>query len=99
MNAHLWGRRAIEVICAVDIEQTPRSFHAHAIPLGIDLRPGDVVQLKGEPFSIDFDQSIRGNFAATVLRAGWLVRFWIRFISILSVTQLFETGFDDRESL
>ena len=34
--------KQIDVPCFVDIEQTPDSLHAHAIPEGIDIHPGMV---------------------------------------------------------
>ena len=35
--------REIELLCSIDIEQTPESFHAHAIPEDIEICPGDQI--------------------------------------------------------
>ena len=36
--------RMIEVPCTLDIEVTPESVHAHAVPEGVKLYPGDRVK-------------------------------------------------------
>jgi hypothetical protein len=92
------SRRSVEVSCFVDIEQTARDFHAHAVPEGIDLAPGDVVLVHDAPSSVAFGQRVTRECRATVLRAGPLTRFWTRATSILALTDLCEVGFEAREA-
>ena len=47
-----------EVPVTVEIEQTAESLHAHAVPEGIMLRPGDTVVVHGAPSGIAFGQSM-----------------------------------------
>ena len=70
----LLGGETVEVECDVDIEQTPLSFHAHAVPDGIEIRPGDSVQVHGVPSEIDFGDAVTCRCPATVTRAGALRR-------------------------
>ena len=48
--------RTVEVECLVEIEQTPESLHAHAVPEGIEIRPGDVVVVHGAPSRVGFGE-------------------------------------------
>ncbi len=50
------------------------SFHAYAVPDGIDIRPGDVVQVHGMPSRLQFGEARRFRARATVSRAGALRR-------------------------
>ena len=54
-----WIMRRIEVPCTVEIEQTPQSLHAHAIPEGVDIRPGDRVLVHGAPSRIEYGSVYR----------------------------------------
>jgi hypothetical protein len=87
----------IKVHCFVDIEQTPRSLHAHAIPEGVDLRPGDRVLVHGAPSSVGYGEQARVRCVATVIRAGVFRRAWTRLTGVLEVLELFEAGFQSKE--
>jgi hypothetical protein len=94
-----WGRSStVEVPCTVEIEQTAESLHAHAVPEGITLRPGDSVVVHGAPSGIAFGERARYECRATVTRAGWLLRQWTQFSAILELTELYHVGFEPRES-
>jgi hypothetical protein len=90
------GRRKIDVSCAVDIEQTPASFHAHAIPEGIDIQPGDIVVVHSVLDGVRFGERKSFRCRATVVRANWLGRAWARFGGLLALTELYEVGFEPR---
>ena len=94
----LLGGETVEVECDVDIEQTPLSFHAHAVPDGIDIRPGDSVQVHGVPSDIDFGDALTCRCPATVTRAGALTRWWTEFTAMFELTELYEVGFLPKES-
>ena len=61
--------RRIEVPCTVDIEQTPESLHAHAVPEGVDIRPGDKVLVHGAPSQIGYGERVTLQCSATVIKA------------------------------
>jgi hypothetical protein len=90
--------RRIEVPCMVDIEQTPESLHAHAIPEGIKIQPGDKVLVHGAPSCIGYGQRISLRCSATVIRATVIGRIWTQFTGLLELTTLYEVGFERRES-
>jgi hypothetical protein len=90
--------QTVEVRCIVDIEQTADSLHAHAIPEGIDIRPGDTVLVHGAPSHIGYGERLRVECTATVVRANAIVRMWTQFIALLELVELFEVGFQPKES-
>lgn len=94
----LFGGRTIDVRCDIDIEQTPESFHAHAIPDGIDIQPGDVVTVHDAPSRIGFGEHIVCIRRATVRRAGAMERAWTQMAGLLELTELYEVGFQPKET-
>jgi hypothetical protein len=88
----------VEVPCMVDIEQTAESLHAHAIPEGIEIRPGDRVLVHGAPSRVAFGETVSMRCTATVIRANIFGRFWAHATSFLEFTALYEVGFERRES-
>jgi hypothetical protein len=98
IGERLLGRQTVDVGCTVDIEQTPESLHAHAVPDGIDIRPGDVVVVHGAPDRVAFGERVTLQCRATVVRAGWLRRRWTRLTAWLELTELYEVGFQPKEA-
>lgn len=92
------GRRTIQAACLVDIARTAESLHAHAIPDGVEIRPGDRVIVHGAPPDIRFGERVELTCRATVLRAGPLTRAWVRLSSLLALTELYEVGFQPKVS-
>ena len=99
MIAWLFGGGTVEVRCDIDIEQTAESFHAHAIPDGIDIRPGDVVVVHDAPTGVRFGERVTGVRRATVRRAGAIARAWTQFTALLELTDLYEVGFEPKEGV
>ena len=95
----LFGRRTVEISCDVDIEQTAESFHAHAVPDGIDIQPGDVVLVHDAPTNVAFGERVVCTCPATVTRAGALERLWTEFSGLFELTELYEVGFQPKETL
>jgi hypothetical protein len=62
--------RDIEVDCTLEIEQTAESLHAHAIPEGVEIRPGDRVLLLATPPRVGFGERVNLAARARVRRAG-----------------------------
>lgn len=89
--------RRVEVPCIVDIEQTAESLHAHAIPEGVSIWPGDTVLVHGAPSRIGFGQRARIECMATVVRAGMLGRWQAKLSGMLALGELFEVGFQPKE--
>lgn len=94
----IFGSERVEVICHVDIEQTAESFHAHAVPDGIEINPGDEVLVHGVPTQIEFGDKILMECPATVTRANWFVRQWTQMTAIFELTELYEVGFQPKET-
>ncbi|MBC7799837.1 MAG: hypothetical protein H7Z10_04380 [Gemmatimonadaceae bacterium] len=94
----LLGGETIEIQADVDIEKTATSFHAHAVPDGIDIRPGDTVQVYGVPTEIDFGDAMTCRCRATVIRASAIGRLWTEFTAMFELTELYEVGFLPKET-
>jgi hypothetical protein len=86
----------IEVPCTVELEHTFDSLHAHAIPEGITLRPGDRVIVHDMPDHVAPGVVSAFQTRATVLRAGPLTRWWTQLSAILEVTELYHCGFEPK---
>lgn len=93
----LLGGERVEIACDVDIEQTPLSFHAHAVPDGIDIRPGDRVVVHGAP-EVGFGERLVTRLPATVTRGGALARWWAGIEGMFELTELYEVGFMPKET-
>lgn len=91
--------RMIEVPCTVEIEQTFDSFHAHAIPEGIEIRPGDSVVVHGAPDGIGYGEAASFACRATVTRAGWLERQLTPIFALVELGDLFNVGFEPDHAL
>jgi hypothetical protein len=87
------NRRIEEIFCAVDIEQTQASFHAHAVPELTEINPGDEVLVHNVPAQVKFGERVSCRCPATVTRAGRLAQFWTRLSSLAGITELYEVGF------
>ena len=90
--------RRIKVPCTVEIEQTPESLHAHVIPEGIEIQPGDRVLVHGAPSRIGYGERVSLQCSATVIRATAFGRFWAQIEGLMEFTALYEVGFERRES-
>lgn len=93
----LLGRSRVDIVCDVDIEQTPESLHAYAVPDGIDINPGDVVIVHGAPTKIGFGEKVAMQCRATVIRAGWFDRLATEWGGLFQLTELYHVGFEPHE--
>jgi hypothetical protein len=89
----LFAPRIVEVECDVDLERSLDSFHAYAVPDGIEIRPGDTVIVHGLPDRLAMGENRQFRARATVRRAGPITRLWTEFTSIFELTGLYEVGF------
>ncbi len=89
--------RDVQGSCVVEIEQTPESFHAHAVPLDVLIQPGDVVTIHDAPTRIAYNTRLTRDCRLTVRRAGPLRRAWTRLEGMFALTELYEVGFETGE--
>jgi len=94
----LLGGETIEVSADVDIEKSPLSFHAHAVPDGIDIQPGDTVLVHGVPTNIGFGDQLTCRCSATIVRGGAVGRWWAMVGGMFELHELYEVGFLPKES-
>lgn len=95
----LLGRSRIEITCHVDVERSFDSLHAHAIPEGIDIRPGDTVVVHGAPTAVGYGERVVTQCRATVTRGGWFDRHFTPLVALLDIGELYHVGFEPREAL
>lgn len=91
------GPRRFDVPCLVEVEQTGESLHAHAIPEGVHLRPGDRVVVHGAPTEVPFGGRVSVRCTATVHRAGPVGRAVARASALFELAELYHCGFEPKE--
>jgi hypothetical protein len=93
-------REQFEFPCTVEIENTPRSLHAHVeIAGGFVAEPGDEVQVKNAPTQAPYGDRIKVRRTAVVTRASALERAWTRFLGNFELTELYDVSFTERRRL
>ena len=93
----LAGPRVITVPCTVEIERSFDSLHAHAVPEGITLRPGDRVVVNNPPPIPAFGGATTYETTATVYRAGPLTQLWTELRAFAELAELYHCGFEPKE--
>jgi hypothetical protein len=88
----------VRTTCLVDIENTNESLHAHAIPEGVEIRPGDSVLVHGAPSHVAYGERVTMQCSATVTRASVLGRYWTYLTAPFELLELFEVGFQAKET-
>lgn len=91
--------RTIEVPCTVDIENSFDSLHAHAIPEGVEIAPGDTVIVHAAPPSPAYGDVATLATRATVIRAGWLERQLTPVLALAELSELFNVGFEPARAI
>jgi len=97
-RAFFGGGETVEVPCTVEIERTADSFHAYAVPEGVQLRPGDRVVVHGAPDHVAFGECMTFETRATVYRAGAFERVWTQWVALFELTELYHCGFEPKEA-
>ena len=94
---NLWpaARKTFQVPCTVDVEHTNESLHAYVDLDGIEVGPGDEVEVHGAPLHVAFGERVVARCTATVTRAGWLEALWTRIAGHMELTELYEVGFSE----
>jgi hypothetical protein len=94
--ASLLGR-AFEAPCNIEIEQTHEFFHAHlSLEGGVEIGPGDRVQLHGAPLRVTFGEKLSERRVATIHQANLLLRVWTKLIARFELRELYEVSFTDK---
>ncbi len=92
-----WLTTSETLPCTVEVEHSDESLHAHvALDGNPDIGPGDRVRVHGAAIRIAFGEKISVRRAATLTRAGVLLRAWTRFAGHFGMTELYEVSFTGR---
>lgn len=91
-------RRALEVGCVVEIEESAASLHAHVDLEGVEVGPGDSVLVHDAPVQPGGDGRLVCRRRATITRASRLGRAWTRLAGLFELGELYEVGFTSRRS-
>lgn len=87
-------RRTIEVPCTIDLESTHEHFHAHVDLDGVNVDPGDAVLVHNTPTRIPFGTQRTYASRATVQRASWLRRQFVKMTGGTELHELYDVGFE-----
>lgn len=93
-------KRLMQMGCTVEVEHSDESLHAHVALDGDPvIRPGDEVQVHGEPIHVAFGERRTFRRMATLRRASFLERAWTRFTAGFELSELYEVSFTPRRTL
>lgn len=87
-------RRRFEVACTIDLESTHDRFHAHVDLDGVEVDPGDQVLVHNTPTRIPFGTQRTYASRATVHRASWLRRQFVKLTGGTELYELYDVGFE-----
>lgn len=89
-------RTRLTVPCTVEVSHTFESLHAHVVlPDGVDAEPGDSIVVHGAPIRVPYGETASIAREATITRATWLERQWVRLTGDLEFMELCEFSFSD----
>ena len=87
-------RRTLDVGCTVDVAHTADSLHAHVDLDGApEIRPGDRIIVHQAPCDVAHGERTVARRIATIVRASWIERLWVRLTAYRELTELYEIGF------
>lgn len=87
-----------DIAARIAVERTNEHFCAHTLySKPVDFQPGDRVWVDGPVVTAGIGDRFITKRRARVRRAGALVRFWVRLISVLEITGLYEVSFSGRQ--
>ena len=95
-----WRAHSFDTGCTVRVSHTFESLHAHVELDGeVEIHPGDQVLVHGPAVNPPFGQVQVERRQATVTRAGWLERTWVRLTGDADCLSLLDVSFSDRSAL
>ena len=87
-----------EVMCTVHVVNTFENLAAHVeLDDGITVEPGDEVLVHGKPIIVAYGESMMERRKATITRATWLERKWVKMTGDLEFMELLEFSFSGEE--
>jgi hypothetical protein len=87
-------RQTRQTLCTLEVECSESSVHAHVeLDDNIAFQPGDRVKVHGPPIHVGFGERLVLRREATVERAGWLERAWVRLAAHFELAELYEVSF------
>lgn len=86
--------RRVDVPCTIELESTHDHFHAHVHLQGVEVDPGDAVLVHGAPSRLPFGTSRVIESTATVERASWLRRQFVKLTGGTELYELYDVGFE-----
>lgn len=89
-----FARQRSVVPCTVDLESSHDHFHAHVDLKGVEVDPGDEVLVHGTPSRVPFGTQRTFESTATVHRASWLRRQFVKLTGGTELYELYDVGFE-----
>lgn len=94
MTSQAPAPRTFTVPCTITVTHTHESLEAHvALEEEVPSLVGDRITVHGSAISVPFGETVTIRRMATVRRAGWLERAWVRFAAYFEFTELYEVSF------
>ena len=85
-----------QVPCTVEVSHRFEALHAHVkFNNGAVVHPGDEVQVHGAPVVAAYGELIIEDRIATITRANWLERQWVKLTGDLDFMELCEFSFSE----
>jgi len=85
-----------QVPCTVEVSHRFEALHAHVrFNNGAVVHPGDEVQVHGAPVLAAYGELIIEDRIATITRATWLERQWVKLTGDLDFMELCEFSFSE----
>ena len=87
-----------DVMCTVRVVNTFESLAAHVeLDDGVSVEPGDEVLVHGKPMIVPYGETAIERRKATITRATWLERKWVRMTGDLEFMEHLEFSFSGEE--
>lgn len=87
-----------DVMCTVHVVNTFESLAAHVeLDNGVTVEPGDAVLVHGKPMIVPYGETAIERRMATITRANWLERKWVKMTGDLEFMELLEFSFSGEE--
>lgn len=100
MSEWLALRTRFDVPCTVEVSHRFESLGAHvALDGDLAMRPGDQVRVHGSEISVPYGEVVTERRTATVIRAPWWERLWLKAIGDIECRELIDVSFTDRRQV
>jgi hypothetical protein len=87
-----------DVMCTVHVVNTFDNLAAHVeLDDGITVEPGDAVLVHGKPIIVPYGETMIERRKATITRANWLEKRWVKLTGDLEFMELLEFSFSGEE--